>query len=138
MLSDSSHEIRQQADSALSEFLQEIKNSPVRFLLMFFFLSFLFNYHGFCHCSDPNSSSMSFSPLSNHLRNIYCSQYLLNILQFFLVIYLLTVVGLVSCLILFYIIFINYFDTKAKYFVHLSFSDSSSATLEVCRLWSNG
>lgn len=30
MLSDSSHEIRQQADSALSEFLQEIKNSPVR------------------------------------------------------------------------------------------------------------
>lgn len=34
MLSDSSHEIRQQADSALSEFLQEIKNSPVRLLLM--------------------------------------------------------------------------------------------------------
>ncbi|KAJ6848298.1 protein VAC14-like protein isoform X1 [Iris pallida] len=29
MLSDNSHEIRQQADSALSEFLQEIKNSPV-------------------------------------------------------------------------------------------------------------
>ncbi|KAG5532063.1 hypothetical protein RHGRI_026619 [Rhododendron griersonianum] len=29
MLSDSSHEIRQQADSALSEFLQEIKNSPI-------------------------------------------------------------------------------------------------------------
>ncbi|CAH8324497.1 unnamed protein product [Eruca vesicaria subsp. sativa] len=28
MLSDSKHEIRQQADSALSEFLQEIKNSP--------------------------------------------------------------------------------------------------------------
>ncbi|KAF5450330.1 hypothetical protein F2P56_030690 [Juglans regia] len=28
MLSDPSHEIRQQADSALSEFLQEIKNSP--------------------------------------------------------------------------------------------------------------
>ncbi|XP_051149030.1 protein VAC14 homolog [Andrographis paniculata] len=28
MLSDSNHEIRQQADSALSEFLQEIKNSP--------------------------------------------------------------------------------------------------------------
>ncbi|CAN4123402.1 unnamed protein product [Withania somnifera] len=28
MLSDNSHEIRQQADSALSEFLQEIKNSP--------------------------------------------------------------------------------------------------------------
>ncbi|KAI3497811.1 hypothetical protein L1887_33362 [Cichorium endivia] len=28
MLSDSSLEIRQQADSALSEFLQEIKNSP--------------------------------------------------------------------------------------------------------------
>ncbi|GAB4840443.1 PtdIns(3,5)P(2) sythesis regulation factor [Ancistrocladus abbreviatus] len=28
MLSDTSHEIRQQADSALSEFLQEIKNSP--------------------------------------------------------------------------------------------------------------
>ncbi|CAN6466024.1 unnamed protein product [Victoria cruziana] len=28
MLSDSSHEIRQQADSALFEFLQEIKNSP--------------------------------------------------------------------------------------------------------------
>ncbi|ERM95858.1 protein VAC14 homolog isoform X1 [Amborella trichopoda] len=28
MLSDSSHEIRQQADFALSEFLQEIKNSP--------------------------------------------------------------------------------------------------------------
>ena len=34
MLSDSSHEIRQQADSALSEFLQEIKNSPVRLLLL--------------------------------------------------------------------------------------------------------
>lgn len=33
MLSDNSHEIRQQADSALSEFLQEIKNSPVRLLL---------------------------------------------------------------------------------------------------------
>lgn len=33
MLSDSSHEIRQQADSALTEFLQEIKNSPVSFLL---------------------------------------------------------------------------------------------------------
>lgn len=32
MLSDNSHEIRQQADSALSEFLQEIKNSPVRLL----------------------------------------------------------------------------------------------------------
>lgn len=30
MLSDSSHEIRQQADSALAEFLQEIKNAPVR------------------------------------------------------------------------------------------------------------
>ncbi|CAJ2674348.1 unnamed protein product [Trifolium pratense] len=29
MLSDSSHEIRQQADSALSEFLHEIKNSPI-------------------------------------------------------------------------------------------------------------
>uniref|UniRef100_A0A0E0CXC3 Vacuolar protein 14 C-terminal Fig4-binding domain-containing protein n=1 Tax=Oryza meridionalis TaxID=40149 RepID=A0A0E0CXC3_9ORYZ len=29
MLSDSSHEIRQQADAALSEFLQEIKNSPI-------------------------------------------------------------------------------------------------------------
>jgi vacuole morphology and inheritance protein 14 len=29
MLSDSSLEIRQQADAALSEFLQEIKNSPV-------------------------------------------------------------------------------------------------------------
>jgi oligoendopeptidase F len=29
MLSDNSHEIRQQADAALSEFLQEIKNSPV-------------------------------------------------------------------------------------------------------------
>ncbi|XP_077227192.1 protein VAC14 homolog isoform X8 [Tasmannia lanceolata] len=28
MLSDSSHEIRQQADSAVSEFLQEIKDSP--------------------------------------------------------------------------------------------------------------
>ncbi|AQK64656.1 Protein VAC14-like protein [Zea mays] len=28
MLSDSSHEIRQQADAALFEFLQEIKNSP--------------------------------------------------------------------------------------------------------------
>jgi len=36
MLSDSSHEIRQQADSALSEFLQEIKNSPVRLLFMYF------------------------------------------------------------------------------------------------------
>lgn len=46
MLSDSSHEIRQQADSALSEFLQEIKNSPVIFLLSpdlkSFFLSVLF------------------------------------------------------------------------------------------------
>ncbi|CAN1297334.1 Protein VAC14 homolog [Linum perenne] len=35
MLSDSSHEIRQQADSALSEFLQEIKNSPVGLPLIF-------------------------------------------------------------------------------------------------------
>ncbi|KAG6407601.1 hypothetical protein SASPL_130597 [Salvia splendens] len=34
MLSDSSHEIRQQADSALSEFLQEIENSPVRLMLL--------------------------------------------------------------------------------------------------------
>lgn len=34
MLSDSSHEIRQQADSALSEFLQEIKNSPVSLMLL--------------------------------------------------------------------------------------------------------
>nr|CAB3496619.1 unnamed protein product [Digitaria exilis] len=34
MLSDSSREIRQQADAALSEFLQEIKNSPV--VLMFY------------------------------------------------------------------------------------------------------
>lgn len=33
MLSDSSREIRQQADSALAEFLQEIKNYPVRVLL---------------------------------------------------------------------------------------------------------
>jgi hypothetical protein len=32
MLSDSSHKIRQQANAALSEFLQEIKNSPVRLL----------------------------------------------------------------------------------------------------------
>ena len=32
MLSDSSHEIRQNADSALSEFLEEIKSSPVRLL----------------------------------------------------------------------------------------------------------
>jgi hypothetical protein len=30
MLSDSSHEIRQQADSALTQFLEEIKNSQVR------------------------------------------------------------------------------------------------------------
>lgn len=30
MLSDSSHEIRQQADFALAEFLQEIKNAPVQ------------------------------------------------------------------------------------------------------------
>lgn len=29
MLSDSSHEIRQQADSALEEFLREIKDAPV-------------------------------------------------------------------------------------------------------------
>jgi len=43
MLSDSSHEIRQQADSALSEFLQEIKNSPVRLLTMYLF-SFSFEY----------------------------------------------------------------------------------------------
>lgn len=35
MLSDSSHEIRQQADSALSEFLLEIQSSPVRTLLHF-------------------------------------------------------------------------------------------------------
>eukprot|EP00267_Zea_mays_P046802 XP_020399202.1 protein VAC14 homolog [Zea mays] len=34
MLSDSSHEIRQQADAALSEFLQEINNSPVVFTFM--------------------------------------------------------------------------------------------------------
>ncbi|THU64321.1 hypothetical protein C4D60_Mb01t25220 [Musa balbisiana] len=41
MLSDSSHEIRQQADSALSEFLQEIKNSPVRLLSMDYLSAFL-------------------------------------------------------------------------------------------------
>ncbi|KAM7274449.1 hypothetical protein ACFE04_016315 [Oxalis oulophora] len=35
MLSDNSHEIRQQADSALSEFLQEIKNSQVTLLKTF-------------------------------------------------------------------------------------------------------
>jgi hypothetical protein len=29
MLSDNSHETRKQADAALSEFLQEIKNAPV-------------------------------------------------------------------------------------------------------------
>ncbi|PWZ40537.1 Protein VAC14 [Zea mays] len=34
MLSDSSHEIRQQADAALSEFLQEIKNSPLTFVII--------------------------------------------------------------------------------------------------------
>jgi vacuole morphology and inheritance protein 14 len=28
MLSDSNHEIRQQADTALNEFLQEIRNAP--------------------------------------------------------------------------------------------------------------
>ncbi|KAI3507524.1 hypothetical protein L1887_22511 [Cichorium endivia] len=39
MLSDSSHEIRQQADSALSEFLQEIKNSPVRLLYKYDIIS---------------------------------------------------------------------------------------------------
>ncbi|CAN1796521.1 Protein VAC14 homolog [Linum perenne] len=41
MLSDSSHEIRQQADSALSEFLQEIKNSPVGFL---YFRTWMFSH----------------------------------------------------------------------------------------------
>jgi vacuole morphology and inheritance protein 14 len=53
MLSDSSHEIRQQADSALSEFLQEIKNSPVRLLLIFPFLidfvTFQCQILTFCH-----------------------------------------------------------------------------------------
>ncbi|CAN0871729.1 Protein VAC14 homolog [Linum grandiflorum] len=39
MLSDSSHEIRQQADSALSEFLQEIKNSPINVLFIHNFLT---------------------------------------------------------------------------------------------------
>jgi hypothetical protein len=80
MLSDSSHEIRQQADSALSEFLQEIKNSPVRLLLIF--------------------------------------RFLIDFVTF-------------QCQIL---TFCHY----PFFFVHLSFSDSSSATLEVCRLWSNG
>lgn len=41
MLSDSSHEIRQQADSALSEFLQEIKNSPVRLTLKLKYMALL-------------------------------------------------------------------------------------------------
>ncbi|ONL95225.1 Protein VAC14-like protein [Zea mays] len=36
MLSDSSHEIRQQADAALSEFLQEIKNSPTAEAVLIF------------------------------------------------------------------------------------------------------
>ncbi|WMV29369.1 hypothetical protein MTR67_022754 [Solanum verrucosum] len=40
MLSDNSHEIRQQADSALSEFLQEIKNSP-GYLFLWFCVSIL-------------------------------------------------------------------------------------------------
>nr|GMD26592.1 protein VAC14 homolog [Ipomoea batatas] len=44
MLSDSSHEIRQQADSALSEFLQEIKNSPVRIFILK--ITELFGYGG--------------------------------------------------------------------------------------------
>ncbi|KAK9063662.1 hypothetical protein SSX86_017533 [Deinandra increscens subsp. villosa] len=39
MLSDSSHEIRQQADSALSEFLQEIKNSPQILSFIYKFLT---------------------------------------------------------------------------------------------------
>lgn len=33
MLSDSFHEVRQQAHNALSEFLEEIKNTPVWLLL---------------------------------------------------------------------------------------------------------
>ncbi|KAG5038086.1 hypothetical protein JHK86_018926 [Glycine max] len=57
MLSDSSHEIRQQADSALSEFLQEIKNSPVRVNL--FADSFLFVHFVFINC---DVQCASFSP----------------------------------------------------------------------------
>lgn len=71
MLSDSSHEIRQQADSALSEFLQEIKNSPVRCLLTWnlpFFIDV---------CINPLSGHLPFpwetcQPLAfplYHLRN---------------------------------------------------------------------
>lgn len=55
MLSDSSHEIRQQADSALSEFLQEIKNSPVRIVL--FFVLYNIKKYAMLHswfCLSPN------------------------------------------------------------------------------------
>jgi len=33
---------------------------------------------------------------------------------------------------------VKYYDTKTKSLVHLQFSDSNSATVEVCRLWSHG
>lgn len=55
MLSDSSHEIRQQADSALSEFLLEIKNSPVSFLFLMiisFYLIWWFDSENIWRC-DP-------------------------------------------------------------------------------------
>lgn len=54
MLSDSSHEIRQQADSALSEFLQEIKNSPVRLLLTLNLQFFCLQYSMICYIATIN------------------------------------------------------------------------------------
>jgi len=72
MLSDSSHEIRQQADSALSEFLQEIKNSPVRFLLIYFYI--LFEQQFFWNYSGASSTFVIF-PLSAHSGRFNCSNY---------------------------------------------------------------
>lgn len=56
MLSDNSHEIRQQADSALSEFLQEIKNSPVRLQANFYLLILLLAemFHSLISCKGYN------------------------------------------------------------------------------------
>ncbi|KAJ8447710.1 hypothetical protein Cgig2_031764 [Carnegiea gigantea] len=75
MLSDSSHEIRQQADSALSEFLQEIKNSPVSILLpMMSLFKSLFHYKYITLSGTEASCSWT------NLSFVLCVQFLMILL----------------------------------------------------------
>ena len=75
MLSDSSHEIRQQADSALSEFLQEIKNSPVSIQLpMMSLFKSLFHYKYITLSGTEASCSWT------NLSFVLCVQFLMILL----------------------------------------------------------